>query len=421
MTFTRPASQTALLDLSGCESCLLWLESFKSPATKKNYSLHLQLFCRFHTTTPDELLKTNPQELKILIIKYVLYLKKNAKPTPGKPVVGEISANSIKTYLNGVRHFLDFHEIELSWRQIFGALPEDGANEYRAYTIDEIKQILSLADIRMRVVILLQVSSGIRVGALPTLKFKHLMKVPEHHGVGILTVYAESKKSRYPTLVTPECMMAIEAYRDHRKQMGEKITDESYIIRDRFAHMSSRTNRPKPLKVSTLTAQMRRIVRKALPKTDELQTDHGFRKYFNTALMNSDVSYSFKELFLGHSIDLDEVYYDMNTPASKEKILSEYMKAVNFLTINEENRLKMQVETLRIKKDELNEMKARMDMQEKQLKEYVATAGSIEAAKENKQWREKIHLQMEEIYKIAVASGWMKPMQVQQSEEESGS
>lgn len=158
MTFTRPATRTALLDLSGCDSCLLWLGSFKSPATKKNYSLHLQLLCRFNTTTPDELLKINPQELKILIIKYVFYLKKNAKPTRGKPVLGEISANSVKTYHNGVRHFLDFHEIELSWRHIFGGLPEDGANEYRAYSIDEIKQILSLADIHMRVVILLQLS-----------------------------------------------------------------------------------------------------------------------------------------------------------------------------------------------------------------------------------------------------------------------
>lgn len=112
MTFMRPAGQMSLLDLSSCDSCFLWLESFKSPATKKNYSLHLQLFSRFQNTTPDVLLRTSPQELKVLLIKYVLYLKKNAKPTPSKPVVGEISANCIKTYLNGVKHFLQYHDLK---------------------------------------------------------------------------------------------------------------------------------------------------------------------------------------------------------------------------------------------------------------------------------------------------------------------
>lgn len=331
-----------------------------------------------------------PQELKILLIKYVLHLKKNAKQAPGKPVVGEISANSIKTYLNGVKHFLDYHDTSMSWRQIFGALPEDGSSDYRAYTIDEIKQILALADIRMRTIVLLQVSSGVRVGALPTLRFKHLIKVPEYHGVGILKVYAESKKSRYPSLVTPECMAAIEAYRDHRKQMGEKITEESFIVRDKFAHMSSKTNRPKPLKVSTLIAQMRRLVRKALPKTDELQTDHGFRKFFSTACKNAGVDRDFKEIYLGHDIGLDEIYYDIETPSSREKILAEYMKAVNFLTINEENRLKIQVEELRIKKNEMDEIKARMDQQERRLKEYQLAAGSIEEARQSSAFSQEV-------------------------------
>src|SRR2546427_7474929 len=74
---------------------------------------------------------------------------------------------------------------------------------------------------------------------------------------------------------------------------------------------------------------------------------HGFRKFFNTALMNSDVHPSFKKLLMGHSVELDEVYYDKNSDKSQAKLLKEYSKAINALTINEENRLKLENQEIR--------------------------------------------------------------------------
>lgn len=46
--------------------------------------------------------------------------------------------------------------------------------------------------------------------------------------------------------------------------------------------------------------------------------------------------HSFKELLMGHSVKLDNVYYDKNNEKSQQKILLEYMKAVDALTINNE-------------------------------------------------------------------------------------
>ena len=59
--------------------------------------------------------------------------------------------------------------------------------------------------------------------------------------------------------------------------------------------------------------------------------------------MNSDVTYSFKELMMGHSVKLDDVYYDKDNAKSQQKILLEYMKAINALTINDEYRLKKKI------------------------------------------------------------------------------
>jgi hypothetical protein len=37
--------------------------------------------------------------------------------------------------------------------------------------------------------------------------------------------------------------------------------------------------------------------------------------------MNSDVAYPFKELLMGHSVKLDNVYYDKDNEESQQKIL----------------------------------------------------------------------------------------------------
>jgi hypothetical protein len=88
---------------------------------------------------------------------------------------------------------------------------------------------------------------------------------------------------------------------------------------------------------------MRFLVRKAGLPFEDLQPDHSLRKFFNTALMNSDVAYTFKELLMGHSVKLDNVYYDKENEKSQQKILLEYMKAIDALTINDEYRLKKKI------------------------------------------------------------------------------
>ena len=46
--------------------------------------------------------------------------------------------------------------------------------EYRNYTADEITKLLSICDDRGKAAVLLMASTGMRVGALPDLKLKHL-------------------------------------------------------------------------------------------------------------------------------------------------------------------------------------------------------------------------------------------------------
>ena len=122
--------------------------------------------------------------------------------------------------------------------------PEDVTNSYRGYTKEEIAKLLSLADLRDRCMILLMASSGIRVGAIPSLRISSLLKLDE--GVGFLTVYPGTKHS-YVTLVTSEFLTTIEEYLEFRRRQGERVVAESPLIRDKFNTFGKATNKAKAI------------------------------------------------------------------------------------------------------------------------------------------------------------------------------
>jgi hypothetical protein len=69
-------------------------------------------------------------------------------------------------------------------------------------------------------------SAGIRQGAIPSLKIKHLQYRK-------LIVY-ENEPEQHFTFISFECHKAIDSYLDMRKRYGEVLTPESYLVREQF-------------------------------------------------------------------------------------------------------------------------------------------------------------------------------------------
>jgi hypothetical protein len=67
---------------------------------------------------------------------------------------------------------------------------------------------------------------------------------------------------------------------------------------------------------------------------------------------------SIRDYGCGHSVQLDEVYYDKGSEKSRAKLLEEYSKAIDALTINEENRLRKKVEELTVRSDQIDELRS---------------------------------------------------------------
>jgi hypothetical protein len=84
------------LELESYNSCKIWLEGYNSQDTKK-YKIHLSLYCKYHNIDPDSLIQITPEQIRSMVLDYVIHLKKNAKQSVGKAKRGQISVNSVRS------------------------------------------------------------------------------------------------------------------------------------------------------------------------------------------------------------------------------------------------------------------------------------------------------------------------------------
>jgi hypothetical protein len=81
-------------------------------------------------------------------------------------------------------------------------------------------------------------SCGIRVGAWNYLKVKHITPIRKGDvTLATVKVYAEQdvgKRREYQTLISPEAYQAFQEYLASRTAAGERVTGESWVVRDEW-------------------------------------------------------------------------------------------------------------------------------------------------------------------------------------------
>ena len=93
----------------------------------------------------------------------------------------------------------------------------------------------------------------------------------------------------------------------------------------------------------------------------------GFRKFAITQMAKSRMDAEIREKLVGHTIGIATHYIRY----SPQEMLQEYLKAVDLLTINEENRLKLKVDELQSKQSEIELMKIEMKKQEEMIQSFA--------------------------------------------------
>ncbi len=300
--------------------------------------------------------RTRPKIIKEMLIDYILYLRDEK---PGK----KLARSSIKVHIAAVLHFFQINndDFNLTMRHFRMHLPSDEfdyRNDDRAYSHKEISQILKVSDVRVRMMILLLCSSGMRVGALRTLQIGDLIETgTAFKGLNLkvykIQVYAKTR-DKYFTFCSPECYIAIQEYLEYRRKSGETLHDKAPLIREQFnVDNPFTTNVPKPLSEQGVWYTVERAIKRSTVydqcKEDGVHPTHGMRKFFKTQCEQSGMKSLHVEMLLGHNVGLASNYY--RPPESD--LLEDYMiHAADSLTIDPTFRLQKRVAKLESERTE---------------------------------------------------------------------
>lgn len=133
-----------------------------------------------------------------------------------------------------------------------------------------------------------------------------------------------------------------------RKRYGEKITGDSLLVREQFDVRNP--GKPKEMNRNILMKKIVDLCNRAGINKSDIPACHGFRKFFTKQLHEYKVDKAIIEFLLGHKIGLTSAYYKPD----EQELFLEYQKAINNLTINEENRLRETIEVLTIEKSKVD-------------------------------------------------------------------
>ena len=342
---------------------MLFENSIHSKSTLKAYKYSLDKFIsHFKLKDYDSLSSMSNKMLQEMIEDYVMHLKSKG-----------LSRSNVSMPVNALQLFCDSNDVEIRWKKIRRIIPQQKKRSGKdAYSTNDIIKMLSFEpNIRNKAIVHFFAASGVRVGAIPNLKIKHLVKISDD--CFAVSVY-EDEFEEYTTFLTPEATTILNMYFEKRKSDGEFLNDDSPVFREQYVMGISK---PKPLSIRGIQGVIERVLRRTNIRTGfdgkrrNIQMDHGFRKRFNTILKTTDgIKPLLAEKMMGHSIQsipLDETYL----APTLDILFAEYRKAIFELTVDDSARKQFQLDTIQNEKSQLEKTHVPKNQVQKMISDTV--------------------------------------------------
>jgi hypothetical protein len=301
----------------------------------------------------------------------------------------EISSGTLRNYIKAIKLFFTMNDILVNWDKIkMGMSTVNQTSNDRIPEIPEINTLFGYHDIRIKPIVLTMLSSGIRVGAFNWLKWKHVIPIFKNNQLvaAKLIVYG-GEHEQYFSFITTEAYHALKNYMHFRELHGEKITGESWLMRDQWqkidknhGHRIGLAGTPKKFDAEGI----RRLIYDAWKvqgvitihdanseeKHHPFKSSHGFRKFFETqcemVIKSEDV-----EILMGHGSSKRGLKANYYRP-KEEYLLEQYLKASDLLTINDSQKLKKKVEELSEKnQDKDYVIKGKLQEKDEQINQLI--------------------------------------------------
>ena len=219
------------------DSYSMFVYALTSPLTRKKYEALLAKFFNFaiipgktlgvRCNTFEQRARADPNWATHVIVGSLQTLKQRVEDK-------RISGATVRNYVKAIKLFCEMSKIIIPWKRIMRGLPRSRsyAND-RAPTIDEIKKIINYPDRRIKAIVYVMASSGIRLGAWDYLKWGHVTPIKKDDKIiaAKVRVYA-GEDDEYVTFITPEAYFEAKKWIDYRIECGETVTGESWVMRN---------------------------------------------------------------------------------------------------------------------------------------------------------------------------------------------
>jgi integrase len=363
----------------------------KSPAAKEKYVRRVARFFEFlglQGTIQEQCRafadkgRKDPNWAFVRIVQYLQFHRDRVERK-------EITAATMRNHVKSIKLFCEMADVDIPWKKVTRGLPRSKRfADDRAPTIDEIRRIIEYPDRRIKPIVLLMASTGIRVGAWDYLRWKDVKPIERGGRVvaAKVTVYS-GDEDKYYTYATPEAYEAARSWMEYRTQCGETITGASWVMRNLWDVTtpigSGLVTAPQKLKAAGIKRLMERALwaqglRKKLEqgqKRHEFQADHGLRKWFKTRCEIAGMRSINIEELMSHSTGVSDSYYR----ATQEEILQDYLKAVDALTITNEHHLRNEVAAAEAKLQDERAFKEKLEDRDKQIDRLLRKQEEFEA------------------------------------------
>ena len=302
--------------------------------TKENYILRIRAYLRRAGTSPDQFIKTVNGDPKVFEVDFVKFIAEVSKGS---------ASSTTAFWRDSLRRFLEINRVKgVDWDYVNQFIPKVRKSGLdRAPTLEEIRKVVSISDLRTKCLVLFLSSSGARIGSMEYLRWRDIQETGfEGRKLAKVTIY-RGEPEEYDTFVSPECYEYLLKYKEVREKVGEAITPSSPVFVREVNKRRFDQSKVRPVGVRTLKNQMGELLnqmkmRERLTDTKnhrsyEWKQCHSFRKFFKTRMEMSGVKPIITEMLMGHTIGVSGSYMK---PTDGE-LLEEYSKAVDNLTIFE--------------------------------------------------------------------------------------
>ena len=268
---------------------------------------------------------------------------------------GRVAGITIRNPVKALKSFMDTEEVYIAWKKILRRCPKGKKHAVDRYPdSDQCRNLLRVSDEKMKAVVLMMASSGIRVGAFDYLRMKDV-KLQEN-GLLRIRIY-RGEDEEYECFASTEAGEALSKYLDSRRAAGEEITPESPVIRDTWSYQelmrrkgAKRVGKRNPPLVTTskairnqlgvlwVKAGVRAIMKTEGRTRQDFQQAHGFRKRFRTLFPASACPVHGQgdaETLMGHITSYEKPTMD--------HLESVYLAAMPSLLVEEKYSLKAQI------------------------------------------------------------------------------